>query len=285
METKVDSPANPDYGTKHDWKPAENVEKMFVSLKEHSNSATAGSKFEKELSYGDKTLQLYSMATPNGQKVGILLEELGLSYDPHLINILKGEQFSSGFSEVNPNSKIPVLVDLKGPNNAKTTIFESNSILVYLAEREKHFIPQNEKLKIEIFNWLFWQASTQGPFTGQYLHFLLHAPKESIEARDYGVARFGMEVQRMCSVLDKHLENREYMVGGEYSIADIAIFPWFQFLRKDYLKVFGIDAIKFLSINEKYPNLVKWADRIFERPAVQRGIKVCSSEDPRVQEK
>jgi GST-like protein len=281
METESSSPANPLHGKQPEWKPPETIEKIFSALKGQTNSPKAGSQFEKKLSFGDHHLQLFSMATPNGQKVGILLEELGLTYDPHLINIMKGEQFSSGFCEINPNSKIPVLVDSNGPNQQKVNVFESNSILIYLAEREKRFIPQDLKLKVELFNWLFWQASGQGPFTGQYSHFLLHT-KSSSDVRDYGVARYGMEVQRMCSVLEKHLENRQYMVGDEYTIADIAIFPWFQFLRKDYLKEFDVNAIDFLSINTNYPNLVKWADRIFERPAVQRGIKVCSSEDARV---
>eukprot|EP01040_Poterioochromonas_malhamensis_P006553 gene6555-7057_t len=224
-------------------------------------------------------LQLYSLSTPNGQKVGILLEELGVDYDAHVVNIGKGDQFTSGFVQVNPNSKIPALVDKEGPDGQPINLFESASINLYLAEKYGgRFIPHEPRLRAEMMNWLFWQMGGFGPFLGQLGHFFVHAPADKVEARDYGVARYGMETQRLCSVLDQHLEGRWYMVGDEYTLADIAIFPWFNALRIGFKHSSGVAAKDFLSIDQ-YKNANARADLILERPAVQRGVTVCHFSD------
>ncbi len=191
-----------------------------------------------------------------------------------MINIGKGEQFTSGFVGVNPNSKIPALLDKEGPDGKPINLFESASIALYLAEKYNRFIPSDARLRAELFNWVFWQMGGQGPFTGQFGHFFVYAPADKAETRDYGTARYGMEVQRLCDVLDKHLAGRNYLVGDEYTLADILIFPWFNQLRIGYKHGSGVGAGDFLSI-EQYKNVNAWADRILERPAVQRGITVC----------
>lgn len=211
-------------------------------------------------------------------KAAIMLEELGVDYDAHSIVIGKGDQFNSGFVEVNPNSKIPALLDKQGPDGKPISVFESASIVLYLAEKFHRFMPADIRLKTECMNWIFWQMGGQGPFTGQFGHFFVYAPADKVETRDYGVARYGMEVQRLCSVLDQHLATRTYMVGEEYSAADIIVFPWFHQLRVGYKQPNdGISAKDFLSIDQyKYVNA--WADRILARPAVQRGITVCNAD-------
>lgn len=224
-----------------------------------------------------------------GQKVGIMLEELGIDYDAHsklmlflfsysnwfdlAINIGKGDQFTSGFVEVNPNSKIPAAVDRDGPGGQPINLFESASIVLYLAEKYQRFIPTDPRLKAEMFNWVFWQMGGQGPNTGAYGHFMVYAPGDKKETRDYGVARYGMEVQRLCSVLDRHLAGRTYIVGEEYSIADMIIYPWFRQLTIGYKHTSGIGANEFLSVDQ-YKNIHAWAERVGARPAVQRGITV-----------
>lgn len=262
------------------WKPPQKVEELFAATTGNKwasiNRPTAGPREEQEVPRGQAPFQFYSLATPNGQKPAILLEELGIDYDAHKIR-LDGAQFTSGFVDINPNSKIPAAVDLDGPGGTPVKLFESASILVYLAEKYQRFLPSNPALKAEIMNWLFWQVGGQGPITGAcFGHFFVYAPDDKIETRDYGVARYGMEVQRLCSVLENHLATRTYMVGEEYTIADIAIFPWFQQLRTGYHHSTGVTAANFLSIIENYPNVNAWADRILERPAVQRGMTVCS---------
>ena len=191
-----------------------------------------------------------------------------------VVNIGTGAQFGSGFVNVNPNSKIPCAVDKDGPGGVPINLFESGSIVLYLAEKYNRFLPSDGRLKAEVMNWVMWQMGGQGPMTGNFGHFMVYAPADKIDARNYGVSRYGMEVQRICSVLDRHLEGRTYMVGEEYTVADIICFPWFNQLRTGYKHSSGIDAAGFLSI-DKYANANAWADRILARPAVQRGMTVC----------
>ena len=176
---------------------------------------------------------------------------------------------------MNPNSKIPAVVDKEGINGKSINLFESASIVIYFAEKYGKFIPSDPALRYEALNWVFWQMAGQGPMTGNFGHFMVYAPPDKIETRNYGVARYGMETQRLLSVLDNHLNGREFIVGDEYSIADIVIFPWFHHLRVGYKHPSGISAKDFLSI-DLYSNANKWADRVLARPAVQRGITVCS---------
>jgi len=224
---------------------------------------------------GSASLQLYSLGTPNGIKVSIILEELGVDYDAHVVNIGKGEQFQSGFVHSNPNSKIPALLDREGPGGP-IHVWESASIVYYLAQKFGKFLPSDPRLQAEIRNWAFWQMGGQGPMTGNFGHFFVYAPPHQIQARDYGVARYGMEVQRLCDVLDKHLAGKTYIVGEQYTIADIIIFPWFHALRIGYKHTSGITAAEFLSVSS-YHNANAWADRILARPAVQRGVTVCTN--------
>jgi GST-like protein len=203
-----------------------------------------------------------------------MLEELSADYDAHLIHIGKGDQFTSGFTAINPNSKIPALVDKNGPGGEPIKIFETASIMLYLADKFHCFMPTDPRLKTEAMNWIFWQMGGFGPMCGQFGHFFVYAPADKVDARDYGVARYGMEVQRLCSVLDKHLEGRTYLVGEEYTVADMCSFTWFNHLVTGYKHPSGADANSFLSISQ-YTNAMAWRDRIFERPAVKRGLTVC----------
>lgn len=243
------------------------------------NRPTAGAREEKSLVEGSAPIQLYSLATPNGKKVGILLEELGLDYDAHVISIMKGDQFSSGFVAVNPNSKIPAVVDKDGPDGKPINIFESGAILQYLAEKHGQFIPKDPRARVACFNWLHWQMGGLGPFCGQFGHFFAYAPADKGAAREYGTSRYGMEVQRLCSVLDQHLaaSGDQYLAGEEYSIADMAVFPWYQALRQGGYKNPGsqVTSTAFLSM-EQYTHANAWADKIAARPAVVRGVTVCS---------
>ena len=220
------------------------------------NRPTAGSREEKELPVGRHSLQLYSMGTPNGVKVTIMLEELlalghsGAEYDAWLIKIGDGGQFGSGFVTLNPNSKIPVLLDQSAAN--PTRIFESGSILFYLAEKFNAFLPKDIPTRTETMNWLFW-------------HFYAYAPTKI----EYAIDRFAMEVKRQLDVLDQHLVNNEYLAGNIYTIADIAVFPWYGGLVKGW----QYGAAEFLSVHE-YKHVNRWADTIFARPAVKRGRMV-----------
>lgn len=265
------------------WTPPPSIETLYAATAGNQfasiNRPTAGSREEKEVPTGSAPIQYYSLATPNGNKVSICLEELGLDYDAHFINIGKGEQFNSGFVKINPNSKIPCLVDNDGPDGQPISLFESASICLYLCEKSDKFIFSDIRLKAEMMNWIFWQMSGQGAMTGNFGHFFVYAPDDKIETRDYGVARYGMEVQRLCDVLDKHLEGRSYIVGETYSLADIMNFPWFHQLRVGYPHKSGIKAAEFLDV-AKYKNLNRWADEIIARPAVQRGITVCGWATP-----
>jgi GST-like protein len=240
------------------------------------NRPTAGARFDKELPVGNHPLQLYSLGTPNGQKVTILLEELleagvsQLEYDAWLINIGNGDQFGSGFVEINPNSKIPALVDhsVKTEDGKPLRIFESGSILLYLAEKYGgKFLPTDPILKVECMNWLFWQMGS-GPYLGGgFGHFYSYAPTK----QEYPINRFAMETKRQLDVLNRQLAANQYMVGDEYTIADMAIYPWYGLLCLGYL--YG-DAATFLNVEEDYPHVLRWAKELFERPGVERGRKV-----------
>jgi GST-like protein len=261
------------------WTPTENIEELYKmnatggNQFASTNAPTAGARDTIELPVGKAPIQFYSLATPNGQKPGILLEELGVDYDAHVIG-LSGAQFSGGFTGVNPNSKIPAAVDMEGPDGKPINLFESGAIVLYFAEKYGKFIPSDPRLKAEVMNWVFWQMGGQGPMAGNFGHFFVYAPDDKVETRNYGVTRYGMETQRMCDVLDKHLAGKTYMVGEEYTIADIMCYPWFRQLQVGYPHKSGIKANEFLNI-DKYTNAVAWANRIWERPAVKRGVTVC----------
>ncbi|ATH07127.1 glutathione-dependent disulfide-bond oxidoreductase [Halobacteriovorax marinus] len=235
---------------------------QFASI----NRPTSGARFEKNLPVGENPLQLYSLGTPNGVKVTIMLEELlelGISeaeYDAFLINIGEADQFGSGFVEINPNSKIPALLDKN--NGDPIRVFESGSILLYLANKFNKFLPPDISKKTEVMNWLFWQMGSAPYLGGGFGHFYSYAP----EKFEYPIDRFAMETKRQLDVLDKQLSKNQFIAGEEYSIADIAIFPWYGALVKGKL----YDAAEFLSTHE-YKNIIRWADELIERKAVLRG--------------
>ena len=237
---------------------------------ESINRPTSGAQREKALPVGKHPLQLYSLATPNGQKVTIMLEELlalghkGAEYDAWLIKISEGEQFGSGFVEVNPNSKIPALMDRSGPKPIR--VFESGAILTYLAEKFGAFLPKEPAARAECLSWLFWQMGSAPYLGGGFGHFYAYAPFKM----EYPIDRFAMEVKRQLDVLDKQLAKNRYVAGENYTIADIAIWPWYGGLVKGWQ--YG-DSATFLSAHE-YKNVNRWADEIFARPAVARGRKV-----------
>jgi GST-like protein len=233
------------------------------------NRPVAGPTHDKELPVGRHPLQLYSLATPNGQKVTILLEELlalgheGAEYDAWLINIGQGEQFGSGFVAVNPNSKIPALLDRSGPKPVR--VFESGSILVYLAEKFGALLPTEQPARAECLSWLFWQMGS-GPYLGGgFGHFYAYAPTKI----EYAIDRFAMETKRQLDVLDRRLSETEYLGGSDYTIADIAVLPWYGGLVKGWLYGAG----EFLAVQD-YKNVNRWADAILARPAVKRGRMV-----------
>jgi len=233
------------------------------------NRPIAGPTHEKELPRGEHPLQLYSLGTPNGVKVTILLEELlaiGKSeaeYDAWLINIGQGDQFGSGFVEINPNSKIPALLDVS--TTPPTRVFESGAILVYLAEKFGAFLPEAPSPRAECLSWVFWQMGSAPYLGGGFGHFYAYAP----EKWEYPINRYTMEVKRQLDVLDRNLAERRYMCGDEYNIADMAIFPWYGAL------VIGniYSAQEFLDV-QSYQHVVRWANEIQARPAVQRGQRV-----------
>lgn len=233
------------------------------------NRPTAGATREQELPVGQHPLQLYSLATPNGVKVTIMLEELlaaghgGAEYDAWLIRINEGDQFGSGFVDINPNSKIPALMDRSGDTPVR--VFESGSILLYLAEKFGAFLPTGAA-RTEVLNWLFWQMGA-GPFLGGgFGHFYHYAPIKI----EYAIDRFAMEVKRQFDVLDRRLAETEYLGGDDYSIADMAVWPWYGAVAKG--EAYG-DAAEFLSVHE-YANVLRWTDQIAVRPAVKRGRMV-----------
>lgn len=208
-------------------------------------------------------IQLYSLGTPNGHKVSVALEEMGLPYEAHLINIMNGDQFTDAFKHINPNSKIPAIVDPDGPGG-EHAVFESGAILLYLAEKTGKFLSTDPKLRSETLQWLFFQMGGVGPMFGQFGHFYKYA-KDKCD-HPYPVERYATETKRLLSVVDKRLEGRDFIVQ-DYSIADMAIFPWVICLDKFYL------ASEFLQL-ENYKNIQSWLKRILAREATQRGLKV-----------
>src|SRR5437588_6877378 len=227
------------------------------------NRPVAGPTHEKELPVGKHPFQVYSVATPNGVKVTVMLEELlalgheGAEYDAWLINILGGDQFGSGFVAVNPNSKIPAMVDRS--TNPPTRLFESGSIVLYLAEKFGAFLPREHPVRAETLNWLFWQMGAAPFLGGGFGHFYAYAP----EKLEYPIDRFAMEVKRQLDVLDQTLGERRFLAGDEYTIADIATWPWYGALVKGHL----YEAAEFLDV-ASYRNVVRWAEEIAARPAV-----------------
>ncbi|WP_172292464.1 glutathione-dependent disulfide-bond oxidoreductase [Pseudoruegeria sp. HB172150] len=234
-----------------------------------TNRPIAGPTHDKELPVGKHPLQLYSMGTPNGVKVTVLLEELleaGIKeaeYDAWLIRIGNGDQFGSGFVDVNPNSKIPALMDHS--TNPPTRVFESGAILMYLSEKFGAFQVSDPKDRAEMLSWLFWQMGSAPYLGGGFGHFYAYAP----EKWRYPIDRFAMEVKRQLDVLDRHLADHDYMAGGEYTIADMAIWPWYGGLVMGW----QYNAAEFLDV-KSYKNVVEWAERIHARPAVKRGRMV-----------
>jgi len=239
------------------------------------NRPVAGATHDKELSVGKHPLQLYSLATPNGVKVTVMLEELlalghkGAEYDAHLININDGDQFGSGFVDINPNSKIPALLDHS--TSPPTRVFESGAILLYLAEKFGAFVPTEPSARAECMSWLFWQMGSAPYLGGGFGHFYSYAP-EKIE---YCIDRFAMEVKRQLDVLDRNLAEREFLCGDEYNIADIATFSWYGIV----VLTNAYDAAEFLDV-ASYTNVVRWATAIQTRPAVQRGRRVNKTWGP-----
>jgi GSH-dependent disulfide-bond oxidoreductase len=233
------------------------------------NRPISGPTHEKELPVGRHPLQLYSQGTPNGVKVTVMLEELlalghrGAEYDAWLIRIGDGDQFSTGFVAVNPNSKIPALVDRSGPMPIR--VFESGSILLYLAEKFGAFLPTERAARAECLSWLFWQMGSAPYVGGGFGHFYAYAPTKI----EYAIDRFAMETKRQLDVLDRRLANNEYIAGNTYTIADMAVFPWYGGLAKGW----AYGAAEFLSVQD-YKNVQRWADTVLARPAVQRGRMV-----------
>jgi GST-like protein len=234
------------------------------------NRPIAGATHEKELPVGKHPFQLYSLATPNGVKVTVMLEELlalghkGAEYDAWIIPINAGNQFGSGFVAVNPNSKIPALLDRS--TSTPTRVFESGAILMYLAEKFGNaYLPTDPSKRAECLSWLFWQMGSSPYLGGGFGHFYAYAPMKI----EYAIDRFAMEVKRQLDVLDRQLANHEYIAGPDYTIADMAIWPWYGAMVKGVL----YEAAEFLSVHE-YKNVIRWADQIAKRPAVQRGRMV-----------
>jgi GST-like protein len=233
------------------------------------NRPIAGPTHEKELPVGRHPLQLYSLATPNGVKVAVMLEELlalgraGAEYDAWLIRINEGDQFGSGFVAINPNSKIPALMDRSGPKPIR--LFESGAILLYLAEKFGAFLPTEAVARAECLSWLFWQMGSAPYLGGGFGHFYAYAPSKI----EYAIDRFAMEAKRLLDVLDRRLAETEYLAGGEYTIADIAAWPWYGGLARG--GAYG--AAEFLNVQE-YKNVLRWAEAIGARPAARRGRMV-----------
>ncbi|MBV7257198.1 glutathione-dependent disulfide-bond oxidoreductase [Pacificimonas sp. WHA3] len=256
----------PDYTPPAVWKWNKDNGGQFASI----NRPIAGPTHDKDRPVGDHPLQLYSLGTPNGVKVTVMLEELlalgheGAEYDAWLINIGEGDQFSSGFVEANPNSKIPALMDHSGEGPPQR-VFESGSILLYLAEKFGAFIPRDHAARTACMSWLFWQMGSAPYLGGGFGHFYAYAPVKI----EYCIDRFAMEVKRQLDVLDRHLADNRYMADEMYTIADMAIWPWYGALVKGMV----YDAAEFLQVHE-YKNVIRWTDEIAARPAVKRGRMV-----------
>lgn len=212
-------------------------------------------------------IQLYSLATPNGQKIGIALEEMEMPYDAHKINIMSGDQFKPEFIKINPNSKIPALVDLDGPGGQPLSVMESGAILIYLGQKSGKFYPQDPRLQSEVLQWLFFQVGGIGPMFGQFGHFFKYAVDKC--DHPYPLERYATEARRLLSVLDKHLENRQFLVGEQYTIADMSIVPWIHGVSVHY------KGDEKLELN-KFKNVQAWVKRILDRPKTKAGLAVCS---------
>ena len=208
------------------------------------------------------TIDLYTWPTPNGHKIHIMLEEVGLPYNVHAIDIGAGDQFDPDFLKISPNNKMPAIVDPDGPDGEAHSVFESGAILIYLAEKTGKLLPSDPRKRSEALQWLMWQMGGLGPMLGQAHHFLQYAP-ETIE---YARNRYSNEAKRLYGVLDKRLGETRYLAGDEYSIADIAAWPWTRFPERQ-----GVDR-------NDYPNFVRWFDEIAERPAVKRGVEVLAKQ-------
>ena len=247
------------------WQWEEESEGRFASI----NRPVAGPTHDKELPVGKHPLQLYSLATPNGVKVTMLLEELlaigkeDAEYDAWLINIGQGDQFGSGFVDINPNSKIPALVDRS--TTPPTRVFESGAIMLYLAEKFEAFVPLEGAARAECLSWLFWQIGSAPYLGGGFGHFYAYAP----EKWEYPINRYAMEIKRQLDVLDRGLASRQFLCGDEYNIADMAIYSWY-----GQLVLTGLyESKEFLDV-ASYTNVVRWASEIHQRPAVRRGRKI-----------
>ena len=257
--------SDPTYTPPRVWKWEQGNGGRFASI----NRPIAGPTHDKELPVGEHPFQLYSLATPNGVKATIMFEELlekGIreaEYDAWLIQIMEGDQFSSGFVDVNPNSKIPALLDRS--EDPAVRVFESGSILFYLAEKFGAFLPTERARRTETMNWLFWQMGSAPFVGGGFGHFYAYAP----EKFEYPINRYAMETKRQLDVLDRQLAENRYVAGEEYSIADMAIWPWYGVLADGKL----YDAGEFLEVHS-YSNIQRWQEEVGERPAVQRGRKV-----------
>lgn len=262
--TRRMSAPDPDYAPPRVWTWNKANGGRFANI----NRPIAGPTHDKELPVGRHPLQLYSLATPNGVKVTVMLEELlalghaGAEYDAWLIRINEGDQFGSGFVEVNPNSKIPALMDRSGPEPVR--VFESGAILLYLAEKFGALLPAGAA-RAECLSWLFWQMGSAPYLGGGFGHFYAYAPKKI----EYAIDRFAMEAKRQMDVLNRRLAEHRYLAGDDYTIADIAVWPWYGALAKGQI----YEAGEFLSVHE-YTHVIRWADEIAARPAVQRGRKV-----------
>ena len=256
---------SPTYTPPKVWQWNQDEENRFSKI----NRPIAGATHEKDLPVGEHPLQLYSLATPNGVKVTVMLEELlaldisEAEYDAWLVNIMEGDQFSSGFVGANPNSKIPALVDHSTPT--PTRVFESAAIVMYLAEKHGQFLPIDLSARAECLSWVFWQMGSAPFLGGGFGHFYAYAP----ERLEYPINRFTMEVKRQLDVLDRNLAERAFMCGDEYSIADITIHPWYGALAMGMLYESG----EFLDV-DSYKNVQRWTKAVQERPAVKRGQRV-----------
>jgi glutathione S-transferase len=213
-----------------------------------------------------KEIELYSLATPNGQKAGIALEEMELPYKSILVNIQKGEQFTPEFIKINPNSKIPAIVDPDGPGGAPISVMESGAILIYLAQKSGKFFPKDPRLQSEVLQWLFFQVGNVGPMFGQFGHFFKYAKDKC--SHPYPVERYTNETKRILRVLENHLMNRRYLVGDEYTIADMATMPWVNALAEFYKAYEVLELATFEKVNE-------WKKRLLERPKTRDGMQVC----------
>ena len=257
--------SSPDYTPPQIWTWNQANGGRFANI----NRPISGATHDQDLPVGRHPLQLYSLATPNGQKVTVMLEELlalghtGAEYDAWLIRIGEGAQFGSGFVAVNPNSKIPALMDRSGPKPIR--VFESGAILTYLAEKFGAFLPTEGSARAECLSWLFWQMGRAPYLGGGFGHFYAYAPVKI----EYAIDRFAMEAKRQLDVLDRRLAETEYLAGEDYTIADMAVWPWYGGLVKGWL----YEAAEFLQV-QAYKNVQRWADAIWQRPAVQRGRMV-----------